>query len=105
MSVTVVEEVDANQMLAEMARVTKPGGRVAVIARALDRPFLMNLSLPPDLKSKVEAPWHLLRHGLAIRSRQGVSPPPVVQEPHQAEPGGLLPLKHLGNRHSLLHLA
>ena len=56
MSVTVVEEVDANQMLAEMARVTKPGGRVAVIARALDRPFLMNLSLPPDLKSKVEAP-------------------------------------------------
>ncbi len=43
-------------MLAEMVRVTKPGGRVAVIARAIDRPFLMNLSLSPELKAKVEAP-------------------------------------------------
>ena len=36
MSVTVIEETDADRMLAEMVRVTKPGGRVAVISRALD---------------------------------------------------------------------
>jgi protein-L-isoaspartate O-methyltransferase len=43
MSVTVIEETDADRMLAEMVRVTKPRGRVAVIARAKDIPFLMNL--------------------------------------------------------------
>lgn len=56
MSVTVIEEVDAKQMLAEMVRVSKPGGRVAVIARAIDIPFLMNVRLQPDLKAKVNAP-------------------------------------------------
>ena len=55
-SVTVMEEVDADRMLAEMVRITKPGGRVAVIVRAWDRPFLMNLPLPGDLKQKVESP-------------------------------------------------
>jgi len=56
MSVTVIEEVDADQMLAEMVRVTKPGGRVAVISRAMDMPFMMNLRLRSELKAKVEAP-------------------------------------------------
>jgi ubiquinone/menaquinone biosynthesis C-methylase UbiE len=56
LSVTVIEEVDAKQMLAEMVRVTKPGGRVAVIARAVDMPFLMNLRLPSALNAKVDAP-------------------------------------------------
>jgi ubiquinone/menaquinone biosynthesis C-methylase UbiE len=56
MSVTVIEEVDAKQMLAEMVRVTKPGGKVAVIARAVDMPFLMNLRLEPELQAKVDAP-------------------------------------------------
>jgi ubiquinone/menaquinone biosynthesis C-methylase UbiE len=55
MSVTVIEEVDAGQMLAEMVRVTKPGGRVAVVARAIDMPFLRNLRLRAELKAKVEA--------------------------------------------------
>jgi ubiquinone/menaquinone biosynthesis C-methylase UbiE len=55
MSVTVIEEVDANQMLAEMVRVTKPGGRVGIIARAMDSPFLMNLQLRGALKAKAEA--------------------------------------------------
>jgi SAM-dependent methyltransferase len=59
MSVTVIEEVDAQQMLAEMVRVTKPGGRDAVIARAVDMPFLMNLRLQPELKAKVDAPGAL----------------------------------------------
>jgi len=56
MSVTVIEEADADRMLAEMVRVTKPEGRVAVVARAMDMPFLMNAPLPTALKTKVEAP-------------------------------------------------
>ena len=56
LSVTVIEEVDAKRLLAEMVRVTKPGGRVAVIARSVDIPFLMNLPLRTELKAKVEAP-------------------------------------------------
>lgn len=55
-SSTVMEEVDADRMLAEMVRVTKPGGKVAVAVRALDRPFLINLPLPAELKAKVENP-------------------------------------------------
>ena len=56
MSITVIEEVDARRMLAEMVRVTRPGGRVAVIARAMDMPFLINLRLPPELQAKAGAP-------------------------------------------------
>ena len=59
MSMTVIEEVDAEQMLAEMVRVTKPGGRVAVIARAMDMPFLFNLRLEAELQAKVGAPGAL----------------------------------------------
>ena len=56
MSVTVIEEADADRMLAEMVRVAKPGGRVAVIARSVDTPFLVNAPLSPALKAKAEAP-------------------------------------------------
>jgi hypothetical protein len=56
MSVTVIEEVPADRLLAEMVRVTKPGGRVAVIARSVDLPFMMNVALAPGLKTKVERP-------------------------------------------------
>jgi SAM-dependent methyltransferase len=59
MSMTVIEEVDAQRMLAEMVRVTKPGGRVAVIARAMDMPFLFNLRLEAELQAKVGAPGAL----------------------------------------------
>ena len=56
MSMTVIEEVDAQQMLTEMVRVTKPRGRVAVIARGMDMPFLTNLRLQAELQAKVNAP-------------------------------------------------
>lgn len=53
-SVTVIEECDANKMLAEMVRVTKPGGKIAVIARATDVQFVWNVTLPEELKGKVQ---------------------------------------------------
>lgn len=56
MSVTVIEEADADRMIGEMVRVAKPGGRVAIIARAVDMPFLINLPLSVGLRAKVEAP-------------------------------------------------
>ncbi len=56
LSSTVFEEGDADLMLAELVRVTKPGGRVGVIVRAVDMPCWVNLPLGPALKAKAEAP-------------------------------------------------
>jgi ubiquinone/menaquinone biosynthesis C-methylase UbiE len=56
MSSTVIQRVDADRMLAEMVRVTKPGGRVAVVGHAHDMPRWVNLPLRAALKTKVEAP-------------------------------------------------
>jgi SAM-dependent methyltransferase len=59
MSSTVIQRVDADRMLAEMTRITKPGGRVAIVGHAHDMPQWVNLPLPPTLKAKIEAPgWH-----------------------------------------------
>jgi SAM-dependent methyltransferase len=56
LSFTVLEEGHADCMLAELFRVTKPGGRVAVIVRAIDIPLVVNIPLRPELKSKVQIP-------------------------------------------------
>jgi SAM-dependent methyltransferase len=56
MSYTVLEEGDADRMLAEMVRVTKPGGRVAVMVRAMDVPWVVNVPLRPEVKTKAEIP-------------------------------------------------
>lgn len=55
LSCTVLEEGDANQMLSELVRVTKPGGRVAVTVRAMDMPWWVNLPLDAAVKASVEA--------------------------------------------------
>ena len=54
MAFTVMEEGDADAMLAQLARVTRPGGKVAVIVRSLDMPWWVNLPLRPDLKHKAQ---------------------------------------------------
>ncbi|MGH8069878.1 MAG: methyltransferase domain-containing protein, partial [Candidatus Entotheonellia bacterium] len=61
LSSTVMELLDADQMLREMIRITKPGGRVGVVVRAVDLHSVVNLPLRADLKMKVEA----LPNGLA----------------------------------------
>jgi SAM-dependent methyltransferase len=54
LSFTVMEEVDAPRMLAEMVRVTRPGGRVGVVVRASDMRVWLNARLGPSLMDKVE---------------------------------------------------
>jgi SAM-dependent methyltransferase len=56
LSSTVFEEGDAELMLSEIARVTRPGGRIGIIVNAIDMPFWVNLPLEPALKAKVDMP-------------------------------------------------
>jgi len=53
---TVLEEGDADRMLAALVRVTRPGGRLGAVVRATDMPAWVNLPLRADLKAQVEAP-------------------------------------------------
>ncbi|MFB3091800.1 MAG: methyltransferase domain-containing protein, partial [Dehalococcoidia bacterium] len=55
MSFTVMQYVDADQMIREMMRVIKPGGRVAVLARGDDQPNIINAPLRAELKAKAES--------------------------------------------------
>lgn len=55
-AVTVFEEVDADAALAEMIRVTRPGGSIGVIVRAKDIPYFVNLPLEEGIKAKIEHP-------------------------------------------------
>jgi SAM-dependent methyltransferase len=49
-STTVMEEVNAATMLGELVRVTKPGGKIGVIVRALDLPRYTSVQARPELK-------------------------------------------------------
>ena len=55
-SSTVIQRVNADLMLPEMVRVTKPGGRVAVLGHAHDMNRWVNLPLSPELKARIESP-------------------------------------------------
>ena len=55
-SSTVVQRVNADLMLPEMVRVTRPGGRVAVLGHAHDMNRWVNLPLSPALKARIESP-------------------------------------------------
>jgi SAM-dependent methyltransferase len=76
-SFTVLEEGNADRMLSELVRVTKPGGRVAVIVRALDIPWVVNIPLRPELKTKAEAP-----HGFV--GAEGCADASIYRRFHQA---------------------
>ena len=69
LSFTVLEEGNAERMLAELVRVAKPGGRVAVMVRALDIPWVVNVPLPREVKTKAETPHGFVgEHGCADAS-------------------------------------
>jgi SAM-dependent methyltransferase len=69
MSHTVLEEGNADRMLAELVRVTKPGGRVMVSVRALDIPWWVHVPVGAALKTKLDAPHGLVGpHGCADAS-------------------------------------
>ena len=55
-SITVLEECDAEKAIAEILRVTRPGGRVGIVVRAIDLPQWWNLKLPPAIRAKVDVP-------------------------------------------------
>ena len=55
-SSTVIQRVNADLMLSELLRVTKPGGRIAVLGHAQDMNRWVNLPLRPELKTRIESP-------------------------------------------------
>jgi SAM-dependent methyltransferase len=72
LSFTVMEEGDADRMLAELVRVTRPGGRIAVIVRSRDLPSWANLPISASLRAKVDRPG-LIGAGVAAAGCADVS--------------------------------
>jgi SAM-dependent methyltransferase len=55
-SVTVLEECDADKAITEMIRVTRPGGRIGIVVRAIDLPQWWNLDVPENIRRKITPP-------------------------------------------------
>jgi hypothetical protein len=66
LSSTVFEEGDADRMLAEIVRVTRPGGRIGI--GTVDMPFWVNL--PSGAEGKSRRPQRDRRRGRAERRRR-----------------------------------
>lgn len=71
-TVTVLEECDAERAVAELVRVVRPGGRVAIIVRAIDLPQWWNMPISAEIRAKIEMP-------AASVSRNGVATAEVYQ--------------------------
>src|SRR5204862_7704928 len=99
LSFTVMEDGNADRMLAELVRVTRPGGRIGVIVRSQDVPWWTNVSVSERLRVKANRPGYLgsgvAKEGCAdatIYSRFAAAgliqlrhfPQLVVREPEQA---------------------
>lgn len=56
LSVTLIEECDADKAIAEMARVVRPGGRLAIKVRACDMNVFWNLPVEAQIKAKADQP-------------------------------------------------
>jgi ubiquinone/menaquinone biosynthesis C-methylase UbiE len=68
-SITVLEECDADMAIDEIMRVTRPGGRIGIVVRAIDLPQWWNLKLPPAIKAKADVtPQSVGRGGVADAS-------------------------------------
>jgi hypothetical protein len=61
----VLEESDADRMLAELVRVTRPGGRAAAIVRAVDMLAWVIVPLSADILAKAEHQRGMANGGLA----------------------------------------
>ena len=65
-TITVLEECDATKALAELYRVVRPGGRAAIIVRAIELHAWWNMPVPDDLRAKFSLPASSVSaHGVA----------------------------------------
>jgi SAM-dependent methyltransferase len=68
-AVTVLEECDAERALAEIVRVTKPGGRIGIVVRASDLPPVWHMELPEEIRTRLTPPPESVGHrGVADKS-------------------------------------